>query len=171
MRILKSFQRAEIGDAVRAKFAMVAPVLEATLYSISVDRIDRLDGYASWTLADLAREVREGDGDVGICFEWAVHEAIANRSPLIWPLASDVLDAFCGIGDGADSILFGPEKDGRIPIIESVQNALTDDSRVYVGNRGHPPKLRRYIPPDCESVPAIRGAQQASALNQRALEG
>jgi hypothetical protein len=146
MRILRSFQRAEIADAVRAKFAMAAPILEATLYSVSVERIERLDGYASWTLADLAREFREGDGDAGICFEWAVHEAIANHNPLIWPLASDVLDQFCGIGDGADSILFGPEKDGRIPIVESVQDALTDDSRVYVGNRGQPARLRRYIP-------------------------
>jgi len=90
--------------------------------------------------------VREGDGDVGICFEYAVHEAIANRDSLIHPLASEVLESFCGISDGCDSILFGPEKEGRIPILESVQNALTDDSRIYVGNPGQPPKLKRYIP-------------------------
>lgn len=146
MRILKSLQTAVVEDAVRAKFAMVAPILEATLYSVSVERIERLDGYASWTLGDLAREFREGDGDVGICFEWAVHDAIANQSPFIWPLASEVLQDLCGIKNGADSILFGPEKNGRIPIIESVQDALTDDSQVYVGNRGRPPKLRGYIP-------------------------
>lgn len=33
-----------------------------------------------------------------------------------------------------------------IPIIESVQASLTDDSRVYVGDPGQPPKLKRYIP-------------------------
>src|SRR4029078_4515304 len=38
------------------------------------------------------------------------------------------------------------EKHRRIPIIECVQDALTDESRVYVGNRGQPAKLRRYIP-------------------------
>jgi hypothetical protein len=43
-------------------------------------------------------------------------------------------------------LLFGPEKDGRIPIHESVENALTEDSVLYVGNAGRPPKLKRYIP-------------------------
>jgi hypothetical protein len=125
---------------------MVVPVLEATLYSVHMDRIARLGGYEEWTLVDLAREYREGNGDAGICFEFAVHEAIALENPLIAPLASEVLNDFCGISGGANSILFGPEKDGRIPILESVQDALTDDSRVYVGNRGQPPKLKRYIP-------------------------
>ncbi|MGW6259254.1 hypothetical protein [Streptomyces sp. NPDC055085] len=146
MRVLKSFQQEEVSDAVMAKFAMVAPVIEATLHSVAMDRIDRLGGYPAWTLHDLAREFREGFGDAGICFELAVHEAIAGRNALIWPLASEVLEDFCGISGGADSILFGPEKEGRIPILESIQDSLTDDSRVYVGNRGQPPKLKRYIP-------------------------
>ncbi|MGA4849718.1 hypothetical protein ACOBQB_26955 [Streptomyces sp. G5(2025)] len=146
MRVLKSFQREEVSDAVMAKFAMVAPVIEATLHSVAMDRIDRLGGYPAWTLHDLAREFLEGFGDAGICFELAVHEAIAGRNALIWPLASEVLEDFCGISGGADSILFGPEKEGRIPILESIQDSLTDDSRVYVGNRGQPPKLKRYIP-------------------------
>lgn len=113
-----------------AKFAMVAPVLEATLYSVALDRIDRLGGYAAWTLHDLSREFLDGSGDAGICFEYAVHDAIASRHPLIWPLASEVLQNFCSINGGADSILFGPEKNGRIPIVESVQDALTADSRL-----------------------------------------
>ncbi|MGY3845080.1 hypothetical protein ACWV2X_07525 [Streptomyces hydrogenans] len=146
MRVLKSFQQEEVSDAVMAKFAMVAPVLEATLYSVAMDRVERLGGYPEWTLQDLAREFREGAGDAGICFELAVHEAIASQNNLIWPLASEVLEGFCGISGGASSILFGPEKEGRIPILESVQDSLTDDSRVYVGNRGQPPKLKRYIP-------------------------
>lgn len=146
MRVLKSFQQEEISDAVRAKFAMVAPVLEATLLSVSMDRIKRLGGYENWTLTDLAREFREGSGDAGICFEYAVHEAIAARNEHIWPLASEVIEKYCNIPNGLNSILFGPEKNGRIPILESVEDALTDDSRVYVGNAGHPPKLKRYIP-------------------------
>jgi hypothetical protein len=125
---------------------MVVPVLEATLFSLSRDRVHRLGGLEKVTLADLAREYRNGDGDAGICFEYAVHQAIAGRDPLIYPFASDVLSDYCKIDGGAESILFGPEKDGVIPIVESVTNALTDDSRVYVGNRGNPPKLRRYIP-------------------------
>jgi hypothetical protein len=146
VRILRSIQLDRIQDPVRSKFAMVAPVVEATLLSLNRARIERLGGIDQVTLQDLAREVREGSGDAGICFEYAVHEAIATRNPLIRDLASEVLETFCGIPGGADSILFGPEKEGTIPILESVQDALTDDSRVYVGNRGHPAKLRRYIP-------------------------
>jgi hypothetical protein len=146
MKILSSIQTAEIADPVRSKFAMVVPVLEATLYSLSRQRIERLGGIDVLTLEDLAREYREGDGDTGICFEYAVHEAIARQDEFLWPLASEVLEDFCGIPGGSSSILFGPEKDGLIPILESVQDALTDDSRLHVGNRGQPPKLRRYIP-------------------------
>ena len=146
VRIMRSFQIEGVADPVMAKYAMVAPVLEATLYSLQIARVNRLGGYSAITLHDLAREFLEGSGDAGICFEYAVHDAIASRHPLIWPLASQVLNDFCGIGDGADSILFGPEKDGRIPILESVQDSLTSESRLYVGNRGHPPKLKRYIP-------------------------
>jgi hypothetical protein len=146
VRVLKSFQQEDISNAVMAKFAMVAPVFEAILYSVAMDRVERLGGYEKWTLRDLAREFREGDGDTGICFELAVHEAIGSRNHLIWPLISEVLEEFCGISGGASSILFGPEKEGRIPILESVQNSLTDESLIYLGNRGRPPKLKRHIP-------------------------
>jgi hypothetical protein len=124
---------------------MVVPVIEATLFALNADRVARLGGLAQWTLADLAREYREGSGDAGICFEYAVHDAIARRDPLIWPLASEVLERYCTIRQGSESLLFGPEKDGRIPVIESVENALTDDSQLYVGYRGRPPKLKRHV--------------------------
>ncbi|MDU0328521.1 hypothetical protein RWH43_17310 [Microbacterium sp. KSW2-21] len=154
MRTMRSFQTAEVADPVMAKFAMVAPVLEAILYSLKQARVHRLGGYDAITLVDLAREFREGSGDAGICFEWTVHEAIAVRHPSIWPLASEVLEAHCGISGGADSILFGPEKDGRIPILESVTDALTPDSRLYLGQRGQPPKLQRHIPDIIEAFRA-----------------
>lgn len=145
MRLLRSRQINRISDGVRSKFAMVVPVIEATLFALNAERIARLGGLAQWTLADLAREYREGSGDAGICFEYAVHDAIARRDPLIWPLASEVLERYCGIREGSESLLFGPEKDGRIPVIESVENALTDDSQLFVGYRGRPPKLKRHV--------------------------
>jgi hypothetical protein len=167
MKLLKSIQLERIEDPVRSKFAMVAPVLEATLLSLRRDRVERLGGLHRITLQDLAREVREGSGDVGICFEYAVHEAVASHDSLIHPLASEVLESFCGIGGGCDSILFGPEKEGRIPILESVQNALTDDSRIYVGNRGQPPKLKRYIP---KIIRAFRRNEERNRL-PRSISG
>lgn len=146
MKILNAIQAARISDPAQAKFAMIVPVIEGTLLALSRDRIARLGGLERVTLADLAREYRQGDGDAGICFEYAVHQAIARQDALIHPSASEVLASYCKITGGAESILFGPEKNGVIPIVESVNNALTDDSTVYVGNRGNPPKLKRYIP-------------------------
>lgn len=167
MKLITSVQKAEVRGAVGAKFAMIAPVLEAMLHSLPLDRTARLGGAEKVTLHDLARELRSGSGDAGICFEYAVHEAIATRSPLIHELASDVLGRFCNIKAEAASILFGPEKDGRIPILESVQDALTEDSIVFVGNRGRPPKLRRYIP---QIVNAFRRAEERNRL-PRSISG
>ena len=150
---------------------MIVPVIEGTLFAMNEQRIIRLGGLAAWTLADLAREYREGSGDAGICFEYAVHDAIASRHTMIWPIASDVLEGFCAIRGGSDSLLFGPEKDGRIPVIESVANALTDDSQLYVGYRGRPPKLKRHLktivkafrrPPERDRLPrSMRGVWKA----------
>jgi hypothetical protein len=166
-----STQLEEIGDPVMSKFAMIVPVVEATLFALNRERITRLGGLGSWTLADLAREYRVGSGDAGICFEYAVHSAIAERNPLIYPLASEVLERYCGIRGGSYSLLFGPEKDGRIPVLESVENALTDDSQLQVGYRGRPPKLKRHIktimrafrrPDDRKLLPrSMRGAWKA----------
>lgn len=161
MKLIGGKQVGNVEDPVRAKLAIIVPILKATLHSLAHDRIDRLGGLPRITLRDLAREFREGHGDAGICFEYAVHEAIAANSPLIHPLASEVLADLCKIKGGADSILFGPEKEGVIPIIESATNALTDDSVVYVGNAGRPPKLRRYIP---QIVRAYRRNEEQNRL-------
>ena len=161
MRVLAGKQIGHVVDPVRSKLAMVVPVLKATLYSLARDRIERLGGLEKITLHDLAREFLQGAGDAGICFEYAVHGAIARQSELIYPLASEVLENLCRIDGGAESILFGPEKEGVIPILETVQNALTDDSVVYVGNAGRPPKLKRYIP---KIVSAYRRNEERNRL-------
>jgi hypothetical protein len=161
VRIIDGKQVGHVEDPVRAKLAMVVPILKATLHSLSRDRIARLGGVEKVTLRDLAREFREGHGDAGICFEYAVHEAIATGNPLIHTLVSEVLEDLCKIKGGAQSILFGPEKEGVIPILESVTKALTDDSVVHVGNAGRPPKLRKYIP---QIIRAYRRSEEQNQL-------
>jgi hypothetical protein len=155
MKILRSIQISNVADPVRSKFAMVSPVIDATLHSLAHDRIERLGGIDKVTLHDVAREFRDGSGDAGICFEYAVHEAIATKNELIYPLTSEVLEDFCKIQGGADSILFGPEKDGLIPILESVQDALTDESIVYVGNKGRPPQTPQVYSSDSSSFSPV----------------
>jgi hypothetical protein len=145
MKVSIGKQLEKVSDAVQAKFAMTVPILRAILFSLHKDRIARLGGIDKVTLWDLAREFREGSGDAGICFEYAIHEAIATKNPLIWPLTAEVLEDFCELKGGADSILFGPEKEGKVPILQTAEQSLTEDSRVYAGTVGQPTKLKKHL--------------------------
>jgi hypothetical protein len=145
MKVDVETQLEPISDDARARIAMIRPILRATLYSLKRDRVERLGGYSKITLADLAREYREGSGDCGICFEYAVHDAIRSKDTQIEPLVSTVLEDFCGIREGADSILFGAEKSGAFSLIDTASELLTDESRILVGKIGQPPKLKRHL--------------------------
>ena len=48
MRVLRAIQRHGLNDAVRAKFAMAIPVLDATLASLSADRAVSLFDHQSF---------------------------------------------------------------------------------------------------------------------------
>src|SRR5205823_146206 len=85
LKIAVERQNDIITDETRARVAMVRPIIRATLFALQAQRVNRLGGYAAITLADVAREYREGDGDCGVCFEYAVHDAIERRDPLIQP--------------------------------------------------------------------------------------
>ena len=65
MRFLLSKQISEISDPVRSKFAMVVPMIEATLFALNSERIARLGGLAQWTLAHL--EASSDATSVGLC--------------------------------------------------------------------------------------------------------
>jgi hypothetical protein len=167
VRFLASQQCAPISDSLSAKIAMVVAVFEATLCSLKRDRIERLGGIQTITLYDLSREFREGAGDVGICFEYAVHEAIRRNDPFIVPLASEVLEDHCHLKGGVQSLLFGPEKDGVVPVTQSVMDSLTDDSILHLGLPGKPPKLKRHIP---MVVEAFR-SEAAREILPRSIKG
>lgn len=143
MALQTEFQTASISDALRATIALGLPVLKGILFALKADRAERLGGYPALTLYDLAREYREGDRDCGICFEYAVHDALTSQHPLIYPMVSTVLDEFCGLRSGAQSILFGAEKSGKWSLINTSQGLITEDSRVLSGGIGQPPKLLR----------------------------
>jgi hypothetical protein len=52
----------------------------------------------------------------------------------------------CGVpGHVPSSILFGLEKTGARTLIDTVKEKLTEESRVLVGIRGQPAKLKRHI--------------------------
>src|SRR4051812_25666862 len=130
MKLAVEIQTSPIEDETRARIAMVRPILRATLFALSGERVERLGGFPRITLHDLAREWREGDGDCGICFEYAIHDAIERRDRLLLPRISEVLERHCRIVGDARSILFGAEKGARLELVETDRSLLTPESRL-----------------------------------------
>jgi hypothetical protein len=138
-------QNDEVREAVRARYTMTASILRAMLYSAQGAIVEALGGPGTITLEQLARVYEEGPGDFGICFEYALHDSIRARHPSIYPIIQDLLHTFCKIKGGAESILFGLEKNGKLNIVETATDSLTDEARVLVGKPGKPPFLKKRV--------------------------
>jgi hypothetical protein len=138
-------QRSPVADEVSAITAIVRPILEASLYSLNRSIVDQLGGEAKITLEMLARVYKPGDGDCGICFEWAVHDAIKRKDAPVYERIADAIKR-CKVAGGAPaSILFGGEKSGALRLIDTAKDLLTNDSRVLGGKVGRPPKLKNRL--------------------------
>ncbi|MBI3789698.1 MAG: hypothetical protein HY275_02335 [Gemmatimonadetes bacterium] len=139
-------QRNPVADEVSALTAVVRPILEGTLFALKGDLVAEVGGHENVTLAMLARLYRPGDGDCGLCFEWAVHDSMNRRDPLILDRVVDAMARHCRVpGKSPASILFGAEKSGALKLIDTANTILTDESRVLVGDVGQPAKLKRYM--------------------------
>lgn len=146
MDIRKEIQGNEVSAEVPALYAVVRPILTALLLSLKDEVLRDYGGYERVLLRHLARNRSPNDGEPGVCFEYAVHDAIINRDSEVIERIHDALHRHCKIRGGeAESLLFGAEKDGKINLIQSVQESLTDDSRLLSGSRGQPVKLKRHI--------------------------
>jgi hypothetical protein len=140
---------------------MIIPIVEGMLYSTKQSMINALGGYEKITFEQFSRIYVEHPGDYGICFEYAVHQAIKSREPGIHPLLSEVLNDFCGIKGSAESILFGAERAGATRIIETAKDLLTDESRILGGKRGQPPRLKNWLE---DLFQAFRNAEHRERL-------
>jgi hypothetical protein len=139
-------QRSAVADEVSALTAVVRPILEGTLYAVKSEIIAEAGGHDHISLAMLARVYRPGDGDCGLCFEWAVHDAMNRHDPLVEERIADALKRYCKVpGKAPASILFGGEKSGAVRLIDTARERLTDDSRILVGKAGQPPLLKRRL--------------------------
>jgi hypothetical protein len=138
-------QRNEVADDVTALFAVVAPILEGLLYGLKGDVVAEVGGRENVKLKMLNRLRRPGDGDVGICFEYAVHDAVQRNDPLVTERIFDALRLCSVPGDDLTSLLFGAEKTGSQQIIATANDVLTDESSLLYGARGRPVKLKRHI--------------------------
>lgn len=145
VEVQKQQQLNPIGDEVAALTSIVRPLLSGLLYALKADVVAEMGGHDDIKLKMLPRLYRPGDGDIGICFEYAVHDALNNRDPRVVERLNDAI-RLCKIRNGdPKSILFGLEKSGAVRVIDTARDILTDESRTLAGGVGQPPKLLRRL--------------------------
>jgi len=156
-------QRHAVADDVSALFAVVRPILEGLLYGLKGDVVAEVGGRDHVKLKMLPRLRRRGDGDTGICFEYAVHDAMRRADPLVIERVAEALTICRVPGEDLTSLLFGAEKTGSQQIIATTHDTLTSDSVLLYGSAGRPVKLRKHISGIAE---AFRRPQARAALPQ-----
>lgn len=138
-------QQNSVAGEVAALIAVVRPILEGLLYTLKSDVVNEVGSYADLKLKMLPRLYSAGDGDCGICFEYAVHDAVQREDPDVLERVVDSLKQCKVPGSSYESILFGAEKKGASQLIATAGETLTDDSRLLTGKRSQPPKLKGYL--------------------------
>ena len=134
MQIRSEVQLNAVADEVSAVTAVVRPILTGILYSLKADIAAEAGGIDGVKLKMLPRLRRPGDGDTGICFEYAVHDAVRRGEQAVTERVADAL-VMCKVpGDDVESILFGAEKAGSQQLIDTAAALLTNDSSLLSGS-------------------------------------
>lgn len=139
------FQENPVIDEVSAMTAVVRPILTGLLYALKEEIANEAGGREKLKLLMLPRLRRPGSGDVGICFEYAVHDALTQKNPMVVERVADALRLCNCPGADIASILFGAEKNGALNLIDTARNLLTDLSELLYGTKGRPLRLKRHI--------------------------
>jgi len=138
-------QASPIADEVSALVAVTRPIIAGVMQSIASEYLDAYGGDRSVVpLKMLGRLRAEGDGDCGVAFEYAIHDAVHSLEPLITERVVDAL-SLCRINGDPASILFAIEKQGAKQLISTELTLVTDDSRVLSGRKGQPVKLKKHL--------------------------
>lgn len=146
LQLREQHQLNAVADEVGALTAVVRPILTGLLYGIKAEKIARVGGHDKVELSLFPSLYRAGDGDAGICFEYAVHDALKTGVPSVVERVADALSKHCNIsGDEVTSLLFGMEKAGSQQLIETAASTLTDESRLMTGKVGQPVKLKAHL--------------------------
>lgn len=145
MQLRLQNQQNVVADEVSAITAVVRPILEGLLYALKAEVVADVGGYDRVRLRMLPRLYRPGDGDCGICFEYAVHQALNHGEASVVERIDAAMSKCSVPGTTAASLLFGAEKSGSLNLIDSAKESLTEESRLLAGTRGQPAKLKRHI--------------------------
>lgn len=163
VEIRSEVQQNIIADEVSALIAVVRPILQGILFSLKQEALEDAGGLADIKLRTLARARRAGDGDTGICFEYAVHDAIARGDGVVIERVADALEKCKVPGSQLSSILFGVEKQGSQQLINTAADSLTNDSSLLYGTQGRPVKLKKHL---SSAATAFRTRGRTSTLPQ-----
>jgi len=145
MEIWEDRQKNPVADEVSALVAVTGPIITGVLRSISEEVTNTFGERDKLPLKMLGHLRKAGDGDCGIAFEYAVHNAVVSREPVVAGRVADALDK-CGVpgGDPA-SILFAIEKSGAQRLISTEPGLVMDNSPVLIGEGGQPVSLREHL--------------------------
>ncbi|MGW6389830.1 hypothetical protein ACWFR1_04840 [Streptomyces sp. NPDC055103] len=145
MQIRAERQNNPVADEVSALVAVTRPIIAGIYHSISQDTLSGVGPREGIKLKLLGKIRSQGDGDTGIAFEYAVHDAVVSGVPIVVERVADAL-AQCKINKGdPSSILFAIEKSGSQQLISTEIDLITTDSRVLSGERGQPVKLKAHL--------------------------
>ncbi len=145
MEIREERQLNAVAEDVSALLAVTRPIIAGLLHSIGEEFLVAHGGRANLRLADLGRVRKANHGDLGVAFEYAVHDAIVSGTHVVLGRVADAL-SLCNISRGRPaSILFAMEKGGSKQLVETQRDLITPESRVLSGKRGQPVKLQRYM--------------------------
>lgn len=132
-------------DEVGALVAVSRPVIVGVLQSISEEVVSAFGERDQLPLRLLGRLRKRGDGDCGIAFEYAVHDAVICADPVVLERVADALGKFRIARGNPASILFAIEKAGAQQLISTELELITDNSRILTGQPGQPLKLQKYL--------------------------
>ncbi|MDL4817746.1 hypothetical protein [Actinomadura opuntiae] len=145
MQIRAERQNNPVADEVSALVAVTRPIIAGIYHSIGRDVLSAIGPREQIQLKLLGKIRSQGDGDTGIAFEYAVHDAVMNGIPIVVEKVASAL-AQCKIRRGdPSSILFAIEKSGSQQLISTEIDLITAGSRVLSGQRGQPVKLKGYL--------------------------
>jgi hypothetical protein len=145
MEVREERQLNPVAEDVSALLAVTRPIIAGLLHSIGEEYLAVHGGRANMRLADLGRVRKANDGDLGVAFEYAVHNAIMIGTGVVIDRIAAAL-RICNISSGDPaSILFAMEKNGSKQLVQTQRELITADSRVLSGKRGQPVKLQRYM--------------------------
>lgn len=145
MEIWEDRQINPVADEVGALVSVTGPIIEGLLRSVSGSVTNTFGEHSRLPLKVLGHLLNNGDGDCGIAFEYAIHDAIRSRSPAFVGRVSDALEK-CGISGGDPvSILFATEKSGAQELISTEPGLVMDNSPMLLSEGGRPVSLRKHL--------------------------